>query len=128
MIISWNNISSTIPGHYNAAGEVDKLTNKGNLIYLLATGWVLYIGMSFIEKFPKIWNTGVSVTEENKDKIYRILKDMLGCMKLLIALVFSYLTLQSISGDNLSPLFLPVFLILMFGSIAFHLVRLYKAK
>ncbi|WP_455719029.1 DUF1648 domain-containing protein, partial [Anaerosporobacter sp.] len=77
MIISWNNISSTIPGHYNAAGEVDKLTNKGNLIYLLATGWVLYIGMSFIENFPKIWSTGVSVTEENKDKIYRILKDMI---------------------------------------------------
>lgn len=128
LIITWDKIPSTIPGHYNAAGEIDKLSNKSSLIFLLVTGWILYLGISLVEKFPSIWNTGVTVTEENKQKVYRILKDMIGSIKLLIALVFSYLTLQSTTGDNLSPFFLPAFVILMFGSLAFHLIRLFKAK
>lgn len=128
LIVSWNKIPSIIPGHYNSAGDIDRLTNKHSLIFLLVTGWILYIGMSLVEKFPNIWNIGVSVTEENKEKVYRILKNMIGNIKLLVALVFSYLTFQSSTGDNLPPIFLPVFMILMFGSIAFHLFCLNKAK
>ncbi len=95
---------------------------------LLVVGWIMFIGLSVVEKFPQIWNTGIQVTEQNKEKVYRILKNMIGTIKLLVALVFSYLTLQSATGENLSPLFLPVFLILMFGSIAFFIFQLLKNK
>ena len=117
LIISWKTISSEI-----------KITDKNSLIVLLVVGWIMFIGLSVVEKFPQIWNTGIQVTEQNKEKVYRILKNMIGTIKLLVALVFSYLTLQSATGENLSPLFLPVFLILMFGSIAFFIFQLLKNK
>lgn len=126
--ISWKTIPDEIPGHYNAAGEVDKITDKNSLIVLLIVGWIMFIGLSVVEKFPQIWNTGIQVTEQNKEKVYRILKTMIGTIKLLVALVFSYLTLHSTTGQNLSPLFLPVFLILMFGSITFFIFQLVKDK
>lgn len=107
---------------------VDKITDKNSLIVLLVVGWIMFIGLSIVEKFPQIWNTGIQVTEKNKEKVYRILKNMIGTMKLLIALAFSYLTLHSTTVENLSPLFLPVFLILIFGSIILFLFQLMKEK
>lgn len=126
LIISWDKIPAEIPGHYNAAGEVDKISNKNSLIINLALGWILFIGISVIEKFPQVWNTGIQITEQNKEKVYSILKNMIGTMKLLVALVFSYLTVQTTTGGNLPLLFLPVFLILMFGTIAFFIYKLVR--
>ncbi|WP_328707003.1 DUF1648 domain-containing protein [Clostridium sp. HV4-5-A1G] len=112
----------------NAAGEVDKITDKNSLIALLAVGWIIFIGLSVVEKFSQIWNTGVQVTEQNKEKVYRILKTMIGTIKLLMVSVFSYLTLHSTTGEKLSSLFLPVVLILTFGSIMFFIFQLAKDK
>ena len=128
LIISWETIPAEIPGHYNATGEVDKVTDKSFLIVLLIVGWIIFIGLSVVEKFPQIWNTGVQVTEQNKEKIYRILKNMIGTIKLLVALMFSYLTLYSATRKSLPLLFTPVFLILMFGSIALFIFQLVKDK
>ena len=128
LIISWKTIPAEIPGHYNAAGEVDKVTDKSSLIVLLIVGWIIFIGLSVVEKFPQIWNTGVQVTEQNKEKVYRILKTMIGTIKLLVVLMFSYLMLYSTTGKNLPPLFMPAFLILMFGPIAFFIFQLVKDK
>jgi uncharacterized membrane protein len=72
LAIAWQHIPQQVPGHYNALGEIDKMTSKGTLITLLITSWIMYIGISVIEKLPQIWNTGVNVIEENKEKVYRI--------------------------------------------------------
>ena len=59
--------------------------------------------MSVIERFPGLWNTGVAVTKENKHRIYRILKDMLKTVKLLVVIVFTYLLMSSTIASPLSP-------------------------
>ncbi|MHC6180016.1 DUF1648 domain-containing protein [Clostridium sp. JNZ X4-2] len=128
LIVSWETIPAEIPGHYNAAGEVDKITDKSSLIVLLAVGWIMFVGLSIVEKFPQIWNAGMQVTDQNKEKVYRILKTMIGTIKLSLALVFSYLTIYSTTGKNLSSLFLPVLLILVFGSMGFFVFQLRKGK
>ena len=128
LFAKWGKIPQEIPGHYNAAGEIDSMTGKGSLFVLLLVGWVLYIGISVIEQFPRIWNTGVEVTEENKERVYRILKDLLGTVKLEMAGVFSFLTIYSVNGKNLPGFFLPVFLVVVFGSLIYHIIRLVKAK
>lgn len=128
LIISWETIPAEIPGHYNGAGEVDKITDKNSLIVLLVVEWIMFIGLSVVEKFPQIWNTGIQATEQNTEKVYRILKTMIGTIKLLFVLVFSYLTIHSTTGENLSFLFLPVVLILIFGAMAFFIFQLGKGK
>lgn len=128
LIVSWELIPNKIPGHYNVVGEIDKITNKNSLIILLAVGWGMFILISTVEKFPQTWNTGVQVTEKNKEKVYRILKNMLGTIKLLISAVFSYLTIVSTTVENLPITFLPIFLVLIFGSITYFIIQLIKAK
>jgi uncharacterized membrane protein len=128
LVAAWQHIPNEIPGHYNAMGEIDRITSKGSLVVLPIITWIMYAGMTVIGRFPQIWNTGVAVTEENKKRVYRLLKNMLGTLKLLIVAVFTYLTVNSSMAKPLSPLFLPVFLIVMFGSLIFFIVKLVKVK
>ena len=81
LFFNWNKIPDEIPGHYNAMGQVDRMGSKWELLVLPVIGWLMYLGMSMVEMFPQIWNTGVTVTEENKERIYRILKNMISTVK-----------------------------------------------
>lgn len=126
--LSWNVLPEKIPGHYNAAGVIDRWGNKGELLILPIIALIMYIGLTVIEKFPQIWNTGVVVTEQNKDRVYRILKDLLQTIKLLMVVVFSFITINSSLAIELPIWFIPVFLIGMFGSIIFFIIQLVKVR
>lgn len=128
LFVKWSSIPDKIPVHYNAAGEVDRIGSKGELLIIPIVAWLMYLGLTVVGRFPKIWNTGVSVTEENKEQVYRILKNMLSTVKLLVVAVFVYITINSSKGISLSVWFLPIFLILMFGSIIYFIVKLVQAK
>ena len=128
LIINWNSIPDKLPGHYNAVGEIDRMGNKGELLVLPIINWLMYLGMTAVERFPSVWNTGVRVTEENRERVYRTIKNMLSTMKLIIVAVFSYLTINSARALPLSPGFLPAFLILIFGSIILYIIRLVRVS
>ncbi len=125
---NWSSIPDKIPSHYNAVGEVDSWGNKMELLVLAIIGWIMYIGITVLEQFPQVWNTGVTVTEENKARIYPILKMMISTLKLLVVGVFVFLAINSALAKALPLWFLPVFLVLMFGSIIFFIVRVIRAK
>lgn len=108
LFVTWGQIPDEIPGHYNALGEVDRITSKGSLIALPIISWIFYIGLTVIGRFPQVWNTGVRITEENRDRVYRVLKNMLGTLKLLLVIVFSYLTINSSLVKPLPVIFLPL--------------------
>ena len=128
LIVGWNSFPDRIPAHYNAAGEIDRWGGKGELIFLLVMMWILYIGITLIQRFPQIWNTGVQVTQENRERVYRILMYMLETLKLLIEAVFSFLTVYGITGKNLPSWFLPVFIGLVFADLIFWLVCLARRQ
>lgn len=124
LIVQWNTIPDTIPGHYNASGMIDKMTDKSSLIGLQVITWILYILLTVVNHFPKIWNTGVLITEENKVMVYSSLKHMLVMLKLSVSIIFSYLTLYSLVGENLPFLFLPVSMFGVFGIMGFWLIKI----
>lgn len=126
--LSWNAIPEKIPGHYNAGGVIDRWGNKGELLIVPIIAWFMYIGLCVVEKFPQIWNTGIEVTEQNKERVYRILKNLLQTVKLCTVAVFSFLTINSSLSKELPMLFLPIFLISMFGPMIFFIIKLVKAK
>lgn len=128
LIAIWEHIPGEIPGHYNAMGEIDRITSKESLLVIPIITWIMYIGLTVVEKFPQIWNTGVTVTEENMEKVYRILKSMLGTFKLSMVAKFTYLTIYSAMAKPLSIWFLPISLIIMFGLLTFFIIKLVKAK
>ncbi len=122
----WEQIPSEIPGHYNFAGEADSMTGKGSLILLLVLSWLMYLGISILEQFPQIWNTGVKITEQNQASVYRTLYHMVVCLKLSLVLIFSFLTIWH---ENYLPFwFFTAAMCLTFGPMIFFLVQLWKVR
>jgi uncharacterized membrane protein len=128
LIVMWKSIPDTIPAHYNAAGEVNRWGGKSELLMLPIIGGILYFFITLIQQYPQAWNTGVTVTEENRERVYRILRNLIGTTKLMMLLVFSSLTVLSSLGLALPIWYLGVFLVLLFGSITFFIIQLSKER
>jgi uncharacterized membrane protein len=127
-LIIWNTFPDQIPGHYNAAGEITRWGNKAELLILPVISWFMYLMITGTEQFPEIWNTGVEVTEENRERVYQILKNMIGVLKLVMVTAFSFIAFNSSLAKALPVWFTPVFLFLCFGSIIFFVVKLIRAR
>lgn len=129
LAVKWKELPELVPMHYNFQGEIDRYGKKSELLIVPILGWVLVILLAVVGRFPKIWNTGgIEITDENRDYVYTRLRYMLDTMMVLISGVFSFLTLYTLTGENLSKAFLPVFILLLFGSMAYFLIPLYRKK
>ena len=128
LILTWSKIPEQIPMHYDFAGNIDRWGDRGELIIMPIMSWVMYGFITLVSKIPRLWNTGVTVTEENQFRVYRTLKYMINTLKLIMVLDFTYLTIQPLTGKNMPGCFTPVLLVLVFGDIIFWLIRLAKVK
>jgi len=129
LIVIWNSLPDQIPGHYGLDGSVTRYDGKGIILIEPVFAGIMYVVMLLAERSPlSWWNTGVTVMEENKFRVYRILKDLMAVTKLLIVAGFICITImQSLSQIRLG-LFLFVWFFLLFGSIIYYIIRLIKAK
>ena len=128
LLVRWSSIPDQVPGHFNASGEVTRWDSKGTLIIMPIIAGVLYIGMTILERFPKVWNTGVRITQENMFRVYRILKRMISVIKLLIVATFVSITIIQSLAVTLPIWLMPVFISLIFGTVIINIVRLVKAR
>ena len=128
LLINWNQIPDSIPMHYDAMGNVDRWGDKGELIVLPIITLIMCLAISIIERFPQIWNTGVKITEENQERVYRALKNMVKITKLIVIADFSFMTIYSLLARDLPVLFTPVVLVLVFGNLIFWIIKLIKVK
>ncbi len=126
ILICWNKIPKEIPSHYNMAGEADAMSGKGFLFFPLIMNWLMFLGISVLEQFPQAWNTGVKITRQNRERVYRILYHMIVCLKLSVVLIFSFLTVWH--GAYLPFWFFPVSMAAVFGPMVFFMIRLWRVK
>ena len=93
----------------------------------------MYIGLTILNRYPHIFNYPVEITEQNAVRQYEIARSLLCALKAEIVWIFTYIewrTIQVASDQavGLSPLFLPILLVLIFGTIGLSLFRAYRAR
>lgn len=128
LIVCWNMIPDQIPTHYNAAGEIDGWGGKSMIWFTVIIVWFLYLGISFVERYPDIWNTGVKITRENREKVYRLLKYLIRTSKLIMTAIFTMLVIFPAMEKPLPVWFTPVYLILLTGNTAFWLICIFRTR
>ena len=127
-ISMYGKIDSEVPTHFNAIGEADVFGSKSSLIVSLIIGWVLFVGMLVVGAIPAVWNTGVKITEENQEKIHSIIRTMLSILTFAIAAFTSCTVFFAVKGMNLPAVILPVFLIVIFGTIIISVIHLVRKR
>ncbi len=95
LFVKWNDIPLLIPTHFNTAGTPDKYGSKISLIFELVFAILIFVFFAIIERYPKFWNMPVTVTEENKDRLYFVSALMIGILKVLIVPLMLYIGIVS---------------------------------
>lgn len=122
----WSKIPEQIPTHYNFAGKADAFGSKTSLLILPIIGCLLYGLLVFVGHFPSAWNSPVKITAENKEWVYRNMKNILITMKFIIMLLYFYINYQSVSQKNLNPIIITGLIVFLFGSLIFFCLRCKK--
>lgn len=128
LTVTWSKIPDKVPMHYDSVGNIDRWGSKLEILILPVITWIMYGFMTIIEKFPQAWNTGVKVTEENKERVYCTLIHLISTIKFIIVCVFAYLTIQIAFPFELSAWFTPIFLLAIFGDLLYWIWKLYRVK
>lgn len=123
LAVYWNKIPDKIPAHYNALGEINRFGKKSELLFCPIIALIMYLGISILERYPKAWNTGVNITSENRDFVYKHLKNMITTEKFAIVFTFSFLTIMPALSLPLPSWFLPIDLLIVFLPIIYYGIK-----
>lgn len=131
--IYWPRIPERIVTHFDLSGTPSSYGGKGSLIIMPVVGVALYLLITLLSKFPHSFNYIVDITEENASFQYRNARALMLCIKVEIMCMFACLQWSFIiesleSASSLGILFLPVFLIIIFGTLTYFVKRSVKNK
>lgn len=110
--------------HFNFEGQPDRYGSKSEMFVLIVAFIGIYLLLTFVSRAPSMWNSGVEVTEENKEKVYSICKDLIYMIRLHLVITFSYITLCSVMQKNMGNYFVIIVLVSLFSIMGFYFIRL----
>jgi uncharacterized membrane protein len=129
-IVIWSQLPDQIPAHYNGSGEVDRWGSKWELLILPIIAALIAVFMTFLEKHPE-WHNYLKLNENNIEFQYKNSRLMMNVMKNECVLLFAFLTYKTEQvalghSASLGNALLPIFLIVIFGTMAFFFIRSFK--
>lgn len=124
--IKWSQLPDRIPGHYNIRGEVDRWGSRGEILTVPIMGVFVYLLLAVISFFPGSWNLPVNITETNRQNLYECTRNLLITLKVEILIIFFYLTYNIAAAKKLALSFMPIFLLVLFGTVTYFIGRMYK--
>ena len=78
-----------------ASGRPDNYGNKLTLFLLPVIGSIVYAGLTYLNKYPWVFNYMVQITEENTEQQYIFATRILRIVKCSIMLAFSIVALYT---------------------------------
>ncbi len=128
LALNWGTIPDRVPGHFNFAGEVDRWDGKSALFILPGAALFLYVLLSLITLIPHRPKKDGKISPEKALATWKNSRLLLTALKAEIIAIFMYLEWQTIqvargNATGLGEGFLPVYLIIIFGTLIFFLLR-----
>lgn len=88
LIFNWNSLPDKVPTHFTFDGTPDGFGSRAALLKEPVIAVVLFVLISVVQHFPKIWNFPVQLTAENMEREYLVASFMLNAVKVLITFLF----------------------------------------
>jgi uncharacterized membrane protein len=132
-IFSINNLPDRIPTHFSFSGEADGWGSKNYLILPSVVSVFLYSILTIVWFFPSHYNYPVKLNAANKEIQAGLAKKLLLILKAEVVWLFLFLQFKTIqvaekNTSGLGPLFILVFLIIIFVTIGTFILKMYKVK
>jgi uncharacterized membrane protein len=130
---AWSTLPTTIPTHFDAAGNADGFGRKGMIWLLPAISVVMVPATLFLRRFPWLSNVPIEITVENAAYQYALIVRLLSLLACTVSLLFTVLVYDTISiagGGNslLGGWFMPIFLIGVIAPILWYFYAAFKGR
>ena len=132
LFTQWSSLPNKVPTHYNGLGQPDHWGSKGFIFIPLIIGIVLWVGLTILERYPQIHNY-IGLTDENAERKYKNSVMMLNFIKNEMLLFFAYSAWNDVIVSKQKESLLgvwefPAFLIILFGTVVFFIIRTVRIK
>lgn len=118
VVIHYGALPEQIPTHFGPGGQADAFGPKSGIFFPLVMGWFLLALITVVSFFPSAWNV-----PGNSPRTLAAAADMIAVLRLVMALMFVWMTLCSALGRGLGVWFLPVSLAGVFAPLVYLLVQ-----
>lgn len=126
--VQWGKLPDLIPGHYNAAGEVDRWGDKSEILVMPIVSAVMFVLLTAISYLPPLLNVPTKGGQKSWEGMYRHMRDMMILLKLEITALFFFIAYHVAMSQPLPVWFVPVFLVVVLGTTFFFVRRLVRAS
>lgn len=125
MLISWKTIPDSIPSHFGVSAP-NAWSSKNSLISLSIVELVFFVLFTGVSLFISIFTARQKGLNSRKLAQLAGSKSLMSWMKLEVVSIFLYIQYASIQvalkkWDGLGSLFLPLSLVIVFGTLALYL-------
>ena len=134
VVFFYKGLPQIIPTHFNAAGEVDDTGDKMVLFFLPVIGTLMFIAITVLSRYPRIFNFPVDITPENALRQYTNAVRMLRYLKCVIALIFLWITvvvMHKAGGETTGMIgawSLPVMMTLILLPLGYFVMRAVRER
>ncbi|MFN0015392.1 MAG: DUF1648 domain-containing protein [Saprospiraceae bacterium] len=94
----YSSLPDTIPHHFNGRGEADGFGSKSYIWALPGIGLAMYFFLTYIGRGPHRLNYMVKITEQNAETQYRMAMRLTRYVKVMVIILFLYITWAVIQG------------------------------
>lgn len=112
-LLNYAHLPEKIAIHYNLAGQADGWGSRETVWILPAIASLLYIALSVLQRFPRVYNYPVRITEENRQTIYRLGTDLMRYIKAVVVVLFSFMSFLFSGNINMINPYMCVVLLLI---------------
>jgi uncharacterized membrane protein len=126
VVYIYDALPKVIPVHFDASGTPDGFAEQSQFFLAPLVGFVLFIGLYFLRRFPQIYNYPVPITPENRERQFQAASRLIAQLNLSISIVFaviSWTTFEaSIKGTVPSWIF-PLVIAIVFAPVFVYLAK-----
>jgi len=128
---SYSRLPERIATHFNGAGVANGFGGRATLLLLVGIALLLYVTLSAIERIPRVVNLKKPLAPEREKVVLAESMAMVGWIKVEICWMFAYICLAMVRHGmglqvGLGRWFLPVTLVVVLGTTAVYLGRIFR--
>jgi len=125
VLFFYSKLPETIAIHFDASGNPDGFGDKITIFELPIIASVLFLGLSYLNRFPHIFNYMTEINEDNALQQYSIACRLIRMLKLCIVIIFTLIVFSTVNvTDKTWQWSMPLIILgLTFFPIFYYLIQ-----
>lgn len=92
----WNLLPASILVHFNFVGEANAWGDKSDLFWLLSLSVLIYLGLTWLGRYPHKFNYPWQITADNAERQYNLARVFLKAIKCEMVWLFAIISSQMV--------------------------------